>query len=551
MNRERGDLMITETDGIQGDISEQAATQSAAADPEPRDPRERAQALRVAREYGAADAELSPLVNEQDPREEVLVEYALVANDQRDWPTAVQRWRAVMDRFPQQLLAHASLVNALTASLRFDEAEAQAAQLLRRFPGDAQARWAAAWCAHERADWDLAANRWKAVLEVDQGDIPAVCCHITALTNDGRYEEATVAADSALERFGENAQLAETCAWIPHKNGDWPLAVERWQRVTELDPSHGAAFACLATAMRALNRHELAEQAILRAIEIAPDEFSYRADYALGAEQRGDVAESKRRWEALRERYAGDPDVLGQIGHHEMRAGLAIMETAVSAPVGTSNDTGERSLMMSIESLGDNCEFGMLQRRFGAEPLGLLRFAGISLPNLIEAMSSGFERVGNQEGMLIEILSSGEYLVHDAYGIEQHTFVYRHEISQDRFAVQTARRSAFLRNKLLEDLRDGSKLFVYRIDAITQAQALEVHAAMRTYGRPNLLCVQKADAYHPAGTVETVQEGLMLGYVSRFAVQEGLQDCEYGDWLAVCRRAAALRSNWLHAAIQG
>jgi hypothetical protein len=31
-------------------------------------------------------------------------------------------------------------------------------------------------------------------------------------------------------------------------------------------------------------------------------------------------------------------------------------------------------------SLGDNCEFGLVQRRGGAEPLGLLRFASIFLP---------------------------------------------------------------------------------------------------------------------------------------------------------------------------
>ena len=33
------------------------------------------------------------------------------------------------------------------------------------------------------------------------------------------------------------------------------------------------------------------------------------------------------------------------------------------------------TLLNSFESLGDNCEFGFVQRKFGTEPAGLLRWA--------------------------------------------------------------------------------------------------------------------------------------------------------------------------------
>ena len=36
----------------------------------------------------------------------------------------------------------------------------------------------------------------------------------------------------------------------------------------------------------------------------------------------------------------------------------------------------DRDLVFAFESIGDNCELGMLQRHVGIEPLGLLRFAG-------------------------------------------------------------------------------------------------------------------------------------------------------------------------------
>jgi hypothetical protein len=135
-------------------------------------------------------------------------------------------------------------------------------------------------------------------------------------------------------------------------------------------------------------------------------------------------------------------------------------------------------------------------------------------------------------------------MVHDAFGIEQHTFVYRHEMAEDRFRAQTSRRLMYLRDKLLEDLRQGDKLFVYRVDEITRTEALALHAAMRSYGDAHLLCVTQAVEDHVAGSMQVVQPGLMLGYLSRFARNVGLQDSEYGEWLAVCRAAHAQRSAW-------
>ena len=40
-------------------------------------------------------------------------------------------------------------------------------------------------------------------------------------------------------------------------------------------------------------------------------------------------------------------------------------------------------LVTQFESLGDSCERGLVQHRVGAEPLGLLRFGGIALVDLV------------------------------------------------------------------------------------------------------------------------------------------------------------------------
>jgi len=50
-----------------------------------------------------------------------------------------------------------------------------------------------------------------------------------------------------------------------------------------------------------------------------------------------------------------------------------------------------QELMYRFESLGDNCEFGLVQRRCGAEPLGLFRFASIGTEQVARALEAGLE----------------------------------------------------------------------------------------------------------------------------------------------------------------
>lgn len=53
----------------------------------------------------------------------------------------------------------------------------------------------------------------------------------------------------------------------------------------------------------------------------------------------------------------------------------------------------KRCIDERFESLGQNCEFGLLQRRCGAEPLGLLRFSSVRLERLIHGIRANFEGI--------------------------------------------------------------------------------------------------------------------------------------------------------------
>ncbi len=59
--------------------------------------------------------------------------------------------------------------------------------------------------------------------------------------------------------------------------------------------------------------------------------------------------------------------------------------------VNIETELAEHELVLQFESLGDNCELGLVQRKLGAEPLGMFRFAGAPLGHLLCAMRSRFE----------------------------------------------------------------------------------------------------------------------------------------------------------------
>ena len=103
-------------------------------------------------------------------------------------------------------------------------------------------------------------------------------------------------------------------------------------------------------------------------------------------------------------------------------------------------------LMMQFESLGENCEFGLAQRRCAAEPLGLLRFASAPLPKLLEALLDGFSGMGAPGTIAAEISANGkEFMVQDnRYGLLYHAWVDAGAMTADEVVGREARRVPFL-----------------------------------------------------------------------------------------------------------
>jgi hypothetical protein len=201
-------------------------------------------------------------------------------------------------------------------------------------------------------------------------------------------------------------------------------------------------------------------------------------------------------------------------------------------------------IALQFESLGENCEFGLFQRRCDAEPLGLLRFSSTFMRNLIRGIDTGFDGLGEIEDIepRLEGAPRKEYMIHErTFGLVYHTFVYEGQRSIWLMREQESARLKFLRRKFLEELASPDKIFIYKFGAgVSEEEILPLHMALNRHGEATLLWVVLAERDRPAGTVEVMMPGLLKGYIDRFAPDDNAHDFSFDGWLRVCSNACVL-----------
>jgi hypothetical protein len=201
-------------------------------------------------------------------------------------------------------------------------------------------------------------------------------------------------------------------------------------------------------------------------------------------------------------------------------------------------------LMLGFESLGQNCEFGLVQRRCGAEPLGLLRFSSTPLPKLLAALEARFAGMGEPGSISVELSSNGrEYMINDRrFGFLYHAFVNAGAMSPEALHSREVKRVPFLVQKLVEDFAAGEKIFVFKgMGAMEEEEVFPLAMALRRYGKNTLLFVNLADEENRGGSVVARAPGFYVGYLDRFAPGDDALDFDLAQWVHVCRAAYRLR----------
>ncbi len=198
-----------------------------------------------------------------------------------------------------------------------------------------------------------------------------------------------------------------------------------------------------------------------------------------------------------------------------------------------------------FESLGDNCEFGFVQRVLGNDTSSLFRWAIAAPAPLLRAFAddfAGLYQYENLEPSAVDMVRDNRYgfFFHTAMRSVDKVFVQPD--SERRITYQSEKaKMDHLMARFRTRLADPSTIFVYKTNpGVTDQDASMLLHAIRKYGDANLLVVRVAGAEAAPGTVRRAADGLLIGYVDRFAAYTKADDVSADIWNDVVRNTLLL-----------
>lgn len=406
----------------------------------------------------------------------------------------------------------------------------------------------------EDGELDAALTLCRAAIEAlpDHPELHGIAASL--LRETGLYDEAALFVEIHMARFPSEPRLAFEFATIAEARGDLSTSARRWRLTRDRFPHVADAHYHTARLLNQMGDTEAADAILAPALDRFPADRGLLVEHATAAAYRGAWDEALHRWRHAAETFPDDPRVIEGFSEagfamamRDLGTGTLIPATETPILEMSRTQTGliesPRDLFLHFESLGDNCEFGLVQRLVGAEPLGMLRWATIEPEQLVAALDAGFDGVGDLANVEVRVSEMGEYIAGDLRWFLGHTFVASNEMPRDRMALQVARRLQFLKAKLLADLREADKIFVYktRSGELSDDWIADIHRALRAHGPVRLMCVRHPPTPERNATVEVLADGLYLGYVADLGARPQKVRSYAADWIAICRAVVALQ----------
>ena len=235
-------------------------------------------------------------------------------------------------------------------------------------------------------------------------------------------------------------------------------------------------------------------------------------------------------------------DILGNADHRKISGFVDRIEIDLKLQdaFDASHTLSMTDLFNRFESLGNNCELGLVQRRAGAEPLGLFRWSSTSVSSIILALDNDFKNLGEEDDVLIELAENEhgprEYMIREKkYGLFFHSWQFEGQVEPDILKAREIIKLKFLARKFREDLNEGNKILVHKHHGLSAADTEALHRSVRRHGSNPILLVELAETPEQVGSVEEMGDGTFRGYVDRFAPAGNAYDFSFEAWLKLCR----------------
>ncbi len=515
---------------------------------------------------------------------QILIEAASIAASAGQNELAFARWSKVRARAPEAPIGFNGPI-ALATRLR---ETALAARLigegLAAFPHDRTLLVAAAQEAARNLQWGEAERHWASLFALHPTDANLVLDAVRSLQgrrgdratrrpvmlrflheaqsrlpdrvalfareldlwrDAGELARAAALGQETLARFPGSVDIGVLCADMLGEQRRPDDAVRLLEEMRpRCQPNAAFEAACVRLLCQA-GRVGEAESVCEAALARFAGEAKLVEQHIAMAARRGDFEEAARRAAHWRAAFPHSADILAVARRMEMLGDGTTEAARAHAP----DPGGMSRLFGRFESLGADafgCEFGMVQRGFGAEPIGLLRWANIPMDGLAHAVETRFAGFGAPDHTLIEtkMAEAGEreYFISDARtGYFAHTFIRASEAPQDRIALQSQRRLRFLAAKLAEDMSAGQKMFVYKSQqAVDPALLHRLFDACRLHGPATLLCAAFEIEGQTSGELRMLRPGLFLGCLSILSGQATapVRAIDTPGWRRMCQEVA-------------
>jgi tetratricopeptide (TPR) repeat protein len=447
---------------------------------------------------------------------DVLAQHCNTARALSDWPEADRRLTEIETQFPDHDYTRSTvpLIRAeINAALRNTPNEQLTALALKADAAEA---------------WPEAVKLWQ-TLYIRDPEIPS---HIIglgrALRESKRYDDADKVLLAGIKLMPEHTEIWAHYAQVAAIRLNWPEAAQRWQETLRRFPDATILWVMASTAYREAGLLDLADQLLERAIALQPDSVEFLVEHALTAQSAGNWSKAVASWNKVHKLRPDDLVIQNIRGDAIWQETIARLEDGTAdskkdAPEPVESDVAEavsdadllKQLALRFEGLGDNCEFGIVQRRFGADPIGLFRFAAIGAPTLTVMLREKLERLGDPAFTELGLTGENEYLVRDTRNLyHMHSFVKKDSVDPAKFLKQQITRLGYLKRKIFEDLESAAKIFVYKASlGISDEDIIALHDALAAYGPNMLLVVKKISEGQLPGSLHILSDRIIIGYV--------------------------------------
>lgn len=446
-----------------------------------------------------------------------------------NWVMASERLQYLNENFADHQYTqkmHAALKESVTYRLQLEAQRASEEALLEE----------------KSENWQAAIVAWKRCLEYDPKSKLGLLFIANCYANINEYELADQALSTALSIYPDTYEVRARHAALPGRFNLWHEAAARWH-INILNYPDMLEYADMAAfALEKSGDTEFATSILSKAADTYPERIDLRMLHAKSAEKEKKWVDAIESWDIVIDSNPQDinaknarGEAFWHAGFQDLAANSADRDNVVISTEQTDTETQQFiKIAEQFESLGDNCEFGFVQRLLGAEPLGLLRFTAITPVDLLDFLHSKFSDFGNH-GSLEIIRTNTEVMLQDTKNrFSFHTFVKSEGLDESRFLFQQHKRLDFLKREILHDLSTGSKIFVCKNshEAISDSTLVQISDALQSYGPNYLLGIRLADETNEPGSILLLNEFTMVGFVSYIfrKIPDSMDQIDMDSW---------------------